>query len=239
MYIREQSSVAPRKAAAACLGALPIFARKALDELPTAVWGHGTSELARSDAEKLMNRVFESLGPSNVSLLDGYDVQLHIIPHDKRLTDLPEFASLKGVKTFDGRRYEDVRGVGGMKFGQSILYTIGEETLVARPDKPFYPGGRVVYHETGHVVGQFALTQTQQKRLQDAFAKRKKANGPWLEPYASSNPAEYFACATSAFFMNPPVGRTGDPIPYTREWLERNDRPIHALLTDVYKRAAR
>ena len=236
MYIRGDSNAAFGDTGG-FPGGLALFARKAAGTVPTAVWAHGTSELARSDAEKFMNRIFGSLAPSNVALFEGLDVQLHIIPYDKRLTDLPEFASLKGTKTFDGRNYDDVRGMGGMKFGESILYAAGEDTLVARPGKPFYPGGRVVYHESGHVVGRFGLTRSQQDRLKDAFDKRTKANGPWLETYASSNPEEYLACATSAFFMNPPVGRTEDPIPYTREWLRRNDHPIHALLTDVYKGA--
>ena len=104
---------------------------------------------------------------------------------------MPEFSGKTGEKTVDGRLYDDVRGMGGEKFGRSILYAVGEETLVSIPGFPSpYGSGYVAAHEAGHVVEQFALTNSQRKRLQDAYDDRTRANGPWLSVYAKSNPHE-------------------------------------------------
>jgi hypothetical protein len=202
------------------------------------VWGHGTSSLAVSEANKFMNQVLGSLRQDNVNLLEGMDIQLHIIPYNMKLTDLNEFSFLKGMKDSDGRNYDDLRGVGGTKFGSSILYAVAEETLVHIPGKPSgYYSGFVVSHESGHVVEQFALTKTQRNRLQEAYNARKDANGPWLSAYASSNLHEYFAQSTAAFFGHPQNYKEADKLAYTRAWLKKNDRLMYKLLTDVYKRA--
>ena len=195
------------------------------------MWSHGAPDLAKNEATMFMNEVLTSLGPANVAVFDGIDVQLHIIPHDKKLTDLDEFSFLKG------KNYDDSRGVGGTKFGSSILYAVAEENLVSIPGKPSHYTGFLVSHESGHVVEQFALTKTQRKRLQEAYNTRKDANGPWLSAYASSDLHEYFAQSTAAFFAHPQSNREADRVAYTRAWLQKNDRPMYKLLTDVYKRA--
>jgi hypothetical protein len=215
----------------------PLFARKTPYKLPLAVWSHGTSALARSEATKFMVDVFESLGPSNVRLLDGLDIQLHIIPHDKKVTDLLEFSGLRGRDAGGGRTYDDLRGVGGQKFGNSILYAAGEETLVHVPGKPSgYYRGFLVSHESGHVVEQFALTPMQRKRLLDAYTTRQAANGPWLSADVSVDLHEYFASSTSAFYGHPKTNDAAERVTYTREWLRKNDGPMFRLLTDVYSR---
>jgi hypothetical protein len=230
MYIREHIS--------GQLGE-SIFARRTPGKVEAAVWGHGAPDLAKNEAAMFMNEVLASLGPANVALFDGIDLQLHIIPHDKQLTDLFEFVSLKGEPTFDGRRYEDVRGMGGMRFGRSILFAVGQETLMSVPGKQLgYNRGAVPSHETGHVVGRFALTKSQQARLLDLFARRTKAQGPWVDTYASSHVDEYFASSTAAFFGRAPTNKANELARFTRTWLKENDRPMYALLADVYKRAA-
>jgi hypothetical protein len=54
---------------------------------------------------------------------------MHIIPYDKKIVDLPEFAHLRGRPTPDGRIWDDVRGSGGERVGSKILYSVGEENL--------------------------------------------------------------------------------------------------------------
>jgi hypothetical protein len=229
MYIREHDSTPLGES---------IFARRTPGKVEAAVWSHGTSNLAKSEATMFMNEVLENLGPANVALFDGIDVQLHIIPHNVRLTDMPEFASLKGKTTHDGRKYEDVRGMGGMRFGNSILFAVGQEMLMSVPgNKPGFTRGGAPSHETGHVVGLFALTPSQQARLDQAFKKQAEAKGPWVDDYASSNTKEYFASCTSAFFGRPPTIQANDTARFNRAWLKANDRRMYALLADVYKRA--
>ena len=55
-------------------------AHKAPYTLPMAVWGHGASAVAIGEANKFMIEVLGSMGPSNVSLLENMDIQLHIRP---------------------------------------------------------------------------------------------------------------------------------------------------------------
>jgi hypothetical protein len=214
----------------------PLLARKTPDTVEMVVWRHGASASAIGEANRLMIEVLGSLRPSNVMLLEGIDIQLHIIPKDKKLTDLGEFRLMTGAKTVDGRIYDDLRGMGGEKFGGSILYAVGEETLVSIPGYPSpYGSGYVAAHESGHVVEQFALTKSQRTRLQDAFDARTRANGPWLSTYAKSNPHEYFASSTAAFYGHPRTSSAIDRTVFTRAWLKKSDRHMYGLLTDVYK----
>ena len=77
-----------------------------------------------------MTEVLGGLKASGETQLKGASSKAAHNLSDKKLTDLPEFASLKGVKTFDGRNYDDLRGVGGTKIGSNIRYAIAEEQLV-------------------------------------------------------------------------------------------------------------
>jgi hypothetical protein len=240
MYLRGcgDRSMSGCGGASAGVNGTPAFARRTPYKLPLAVWSHGTSALARSEATTFMVEVFGSLSPANVSLLDGLDIQLHIIPHDKKVTDLLEFSGLRGRDAGGGRTYDDLRGIGGQKFGRSILYAAGEETLEHIPGKPSgYYRGFLVSHESAHVVEQFALTPTQRKRLLDAYARRQAAGGPWLSADVSADLHEYFASSTAAFYGHPKTNSAAERVTYTRAWLRKNDGPMYRLLTDVYSRA--
>jgi hypothetical protein len=211
--------------------------RKTPSTLATKVVDHGASADAVDMAKRRMNQVLGSLQDPAAGELKGATVELHIIPHDKKLTDLPEFASLKGTKTFDGRNYDDLRGVGATKINDTIRYAIAEEQLVKVKDMPSeYELGFVAAHESGHVVEQFGLNKEQNKALKDAYDERKKAGGPWLNPdwYTSSGTGEYFAQSTAAYFGRPYSSSEDDKKTYTREWLKKNDPPMCKLLATVY-----
>jgi len=217
--------------------ASPVVQRKDAAGLTATVVDHGASEEAVKMAKARMNEVLGNLKDPAAGELKGATVELHIIPHDKKLTDLSEFASLKGTKTFDGRNYDDLRGVGATKIKDTIRYAIAEEQLVKVKDKPSeYELGFVGAHESGHVVEQFGLNKEQNKALKDAYDERKKAGGPWLNPdwYTSSGTGEYFAQSTSAYFGRPYSSSEDDKKAYTREWLKKNDPPMAKLLATVY-----
>ena len=217
----------------------PLLAPRTSSTLEMVVWAHGASASATTEANRRMIEVLGSLRPSNLALLAGIDIQLHVIPKDKKLVELPEFSGKAGQKTLDGRIYDDLRGMGGEKFGGSILYAVGEETLVSIPGFPSpYGSGYVAAHESGHVVEQFALTDSQRNRLQDAYDSRTRPNGPWLSPYAKSNPHEYFASSTAAFYGHPRTNSASDRALFTRAWLKKNDGRMYGLLTDVYRTTA-
>ena len=217
--------------------ASPGVQRKDAAGLTATVVDHGASEEAVKMAKARMNEVLGNLKDPAAGELKGATVELHIIPHDKKLTDLTEFKSLKGTKTFDGRNYDDLRGVGATKIKDTIRYAIAEEQLVKVKDKPSeYELGFVGAHESGHVVEQFGLSKEQQKSLKDAYDERKKAGGPWLSPdwYTSSGTGEYFAQSTSAYFGRPYSSSEEDKKSYTRDWLKKNDLAMCKLLATVY-----
>jgi len=219
------------------LHSAPTLQRKAASTLATKIVDHGASSDAVEMAKLRMNQVLGSLADPAAGELKGATVELHIIPHDKKLTDLPQFASLKGTKTFDGRTYDELRGVGATKAGDTIRYAIAEEQLVAIKGQPSaYALGFVAAHESGHVVEQFGLTKEQKKDLKDAYDARKTAKGPWLAPdwYTSSGTGEYFAQTTSAYFDRPYSDSETDKKTYTRAWLKKNDPAIAKLLASVY-----
>lgn len=216
---------------------LGLQRQRASDEPEVKVVGHGASEDAVTVAGERMLEVLGTLGAPKETALKGASIELHIIPTGQKLTDLPEFASLKGQKTFDGRNYDDLRGVGGTKIGNTVRYAVAEEQLVSIQGKPSgYSTGFVAAHELGHIVQQFGLTADQQQDLQKAFDTRTKAGGPWLNPsgYTSSNVGEYFAQCVSAYFNRPYSDSEDDKKMYTKEWLRKNDPQIYKLLNEVY-----
>jgi hypothetical protein len=218
-------------------GSTSALQRKPAPGLSTKVIAHSVSADAVELAQKRMNEVLGSLKDSEAGELKGKTVELHLIPHDKKLTDLSEFASLKGKKTFDGRNYDELRGVGATKVGETIRYAIAEEQLVAIKGKPAgYQLGFVAAHESGHVVEQFGLSKDQKKALQQAYDARKSAKGPWLNPegYTSSGAGEYFAQSTAAYFGRPYSSSEADKKTYTRLWLTKNDAAMAKLLASVY-----
>jgi hypothetical protein len=219
------------------LHAAGILQRKPAPGVSTKIVDHGASAGAVALAKKRMKEVLGSLKNPGATELKGKTVELHIIPHNKNLTDLPEFGSLKGAKTFDGRSYNELRGVGATKVGDAIRYAIAEEQLVEVEGKPAgYELGFVAAHESGHVVEQFGLTKSQKRALSEAYDARKAAKGPWLNPesYTSSGTGEYFAQATAAYFGRPYSSSEADKKTYTRAWLAKNDAPMAKLLSSIY-----
>ena len=204
-------------------------------------------------ARERMTEILGNLQTANAAALSGTTIELHIIPHDKKLTDLPEYSSLKGTKTFDGRLYDDLRGAGGTKTGTTIRYAIAEEQLVGLPKgtaiagatgveagnqmQTTYSKGFIAAHESGHILEQYALTKDQTKKLQELYDERTKAGGPWLPPasYTSSRKDEYFAQSVAAFFGHPYSDSAEDKKVYTRAWLEKNDPKMCVFLATIFK----
>jgi hypothetical protein len=219
----------------------PVIQRQAAPAtttIPMKVVPHGASEAAVKAAEAQMREVLAALKAANLAQLKGETIELHIIPANRKLTDLPEYASLKGVPTWDKKRtYDDIRGAGGQKVGSVIRYAIAEEQLVQVRGHPMaYAPGFVGRHESGHVVQQFAVTKRQSDDLTAAYNARVKARGPWLAPawYTSGNVSEYFAQGTAAYLGHPYSTSDEDKKMYTKDWLRKNDPALFKLLDEIY-----
>jgi hypothetical protein len=215
----------------------PILARRVPD-LQLDVKQHGASDEAVKEATAVMNKVFWSLSPANAGLLHRLSIQLHIIPHRKQLTDIPEFKKLRGTPASNGRPYESLRATGGIQSGSRIHYAAGEETIVRMDGVlPYYHTGFVVAYESGRVVARFALTKGQQQRLQNLFDERMRTTGDWVAADAASSPEAYFSCSVAALFGHARRNMVPDVARFTREWLHQNDRRMHDLLSEVFRHA--
>lgn len=191
------------------------------------VTAYQPSDLAEAEAARIVTAMTGR--PDIQKKLKAAKVELVIIPEHTPMTDLPEFASLKGRRTFDGREWDEVRGVGGTPTpdGRTAV-GIPEENLANLPTDG-YPGNySVATHELAHCIHGW-LPQAEKLLIDLAYEARKAAGGPWTEEYGSSNVHEYFAQATNAFFgRNDGMGHNGKP------WLRKNDPAIFELLKKIY-----
>lgn len=140
----------------------------------------------------------------------------------ERTTDADERANLRGRRTFDGRVWDDVRGVGGVQAATGIealddAATFGFDTLA---------------HEVAHQVHFFALTRAQRLRITSLYGQAL-AQGRCLDYYAASNEAEYFGQGVEAFvsLAKRPGGETTHG--HTRFELLRVDRDLHDFIAGI------
>lgn len=192
-------------------------------------------------AARARRTIREMLAPGDgrvARALSRQNVWLFIVPRDKRLTDLPEFAALRGRTTHDGRRWEDVRGVGHMDIpGGRVGVAFPEEDLLNHEADPAigYPGLFVLVHELSHCIQDLGLPSTLYARslqLYDAAVARPERTG--LGFYADSNAHENFAQAASAYLG---VGHLDSPRQHAdgaRARLAAAQPQMTALLAEIF-----
>jgi hypothetical protein len=217
-------------AGAASSGAAPPAAGPR-EHLGVKIVGDGVDPKALAACEVFITQLIGN-NPAAQEALKNANVAIVVIPHDKKMTDLPQFAALAGTNTFDGRLWDNVRGSGGMTAPDgTFALAVGEENLITGTGTPdSYPAGYSVgMHEFAHTLHDKGLTADQKTKIDELFAARTAAGGPWTEAYGSSNEHEYFAQATNAFFgTNQGIGQNG------RAWLEANDPAMCAFLDELY-----
>lgn len=218
--------------------------------LPVEVVGHGASDGAVAAARKAAIELFGDLTDPSKAQLKTSKVALDVIPHDKNLTDLPEYAHLKGTKTFDGRIWDTVRGIRTTINGV-IRFAVAEEDLVSVPGKKAsYGEGFLAAHEGGHALQASSLTPAQAATLQALYTARIAETGKitpttaksaqtekWLHPswYSAANKEEYFGNSVSAYLGHPYTNGDEDKLMYNQSWLKTNDAGMYALLQTVFK----
>ena len=212
--------------------------------------GHDASAGAIARARTQAIELYGAIAPANRTRMEADPLWIDVIPHDRKLTELPEYAHLAGTTTFDGRIWDDVRGIQTEVNGLRRV-AVAEEDLVTVPGKSAsYGSGFLEAHEGGHGLQFSGLTTTQQATLQTIYAARLAASGPitqttpagsatamWLNPawYSAANKEEYFANSVAAYHGHPYTDGPADLATYTRAWLATNDAPMHQLLDAVYQ----
>lgn len=140
----------------------------------------------------------------------------------ERTTDAPVRRSLRGRRTFDGRVWDDVRGIGGMQAATGI------EAL----DEAAAFGFDTLAHEIAHQVHFHALSRVQRARITELY-KAAIAQNRCIDYYAASNEAEYFGQGVEAFacLAKRPGGETTHG--HTRFELYRVDPQLHDFVRGV------
>lgn len=140
----------------------------------------------------------------------------------ERTTDAPGRAGLRGRKTFDGRVWDDVRGMGGLRAATGI------ESL----DDATQFGFDTLAHELAHQVHLYTFSPLQRLRLRELYQAARQRNG-FLDFYAASNEAEYFGQGVEAFISL--AKRPGREVTHghTRFELLRVDPDLHAFILEI------
>jgi len=143
----------------------------------------------------------------------------YLLAYDQRPGDLRGFADVGGDKTFDGRFYDSLRGVGGRVAVSGIEYL----------EQAARGGFNTIAHEFAHQVHIAAMVRRDVAaihRLYEEACREKRT----LDHYAAANEYEYFAQGYEAFISErkrPSFGITGR---HTRNELAMRDPRLYKFL---------
>jgi tetratricopeptide (TPR) repeat protein len=145
-----------------------------------------------------------------------------LLGEEERTTAHPSRAGLRGRRTFDGRVWDDVRGIGGLRAATGV------EAL----DEAAQSGFDTLSHEVAHQVHLHAFSRETADRIRDLY-REALAEGRCLDFYAASNFAEYFGQGVEAFVSYGKRPTSEATHGHTRFELMRVDPPLHALIESL------
>ena len=187
-----------------------------------------TGAKARALLSEMLSQSPAAIGDS----LRRKRVFLVIIPQDKKLTDLPAFASLRGVRLPDGRVWDSVRGVGFVSQDDgTVAVAAGEENFVEGAAPDGYPKGFLIAHEFSHAVHGYGVSPDEADSIRRYYRDRESGHLPFPSHYASTDDREYFAVSASNFFGRVLGGKDPEA---GLDWIRQNDPPMFSLLGRVY-----
>jgi hypothetical protein len=162
--------------------------------------------------------MFRSRLPKLVAIGGRHDLLTEL----ERTTDADSRANLRGRRTFDGRVWDDVRGVGGVQAATGI------EAL----DDAVVFGFDTFAHEVAHQVHTYAFTPLQKARLKSLY-DLAMLDGRCLDYYAASNEWEYFGQGVEAFASLGKRPGCETTHGHTRFELRRIDPGLHDFIAGV------
>ena len=146
----------------------------------------------------------------------------YLLAFDQRPGDLQGFPDVVGEKTFDGRYYASIRGVGGRVTVSGIEYL----------DQAALGGFNTIAHEFAHQVHIAALDKGEVSEIRRLY-ERARREARMLDYYAAANEEEYFAQGYEAFISErkrPSAGLTGR---HTRHELLARDPEFYKFLVKL------
>jgi hypothetical protein len=180
--------------------------QRQISDLQQRIVPNGSSPAHVAAARILIERLLRDADPAVIRRLNERRLRINLIPPGARLTDVPAFAPLRGQLTSDGRHWEDVDGVAAVPFtdGSFGVAFRADNLLAATGHPPRHLG----YHEMAHCVHILGLDPATRAGIYEAFAdiraRRPTPAAPagrtFLQEYADSDSAEFFAQASAAYF---------------------------------------
>lgn len=142
-----------------------------------------------------------------------------LLTFDQRVIELEDFQDVLSEKTFDGRYYASIRGVGGRTTVSGIEYI----EAAARG------GFHTIAHEFAHQVHIAALDKDEVKTIRQLYEEARRA-GRALDYYAAENEYEYFAQGYEAFISERKRPSAGVTARHTRSELAARDPELYRFL---------
>jgi tetratricopeptide (TPR) repeat protein len=148
----------------------------------------------------------------------------YLLAFDERVSDVGDFDDLDEEKTFDGRYYASIRGVGGRVTVSGIEYV----ELAAQG------GFNTIAHEFAHQVHMTALGKDRTRIIRKLYEAARR-EGRALDFYAATNEYEYFAQGYEAFISEHKRPSAGVTARHTNKELLMRDPELHAFLMNLTK----
>jgi tetratricopeptide (TPR) repeat protein len=146
----------------------------------------------------------------------------YLLAFDERVSDLGDFDDLDEEKTFDGRYYASIRGVGGRVTVSGVEYL----ELAAEG------GFNTVAHEFAHQVHITALGKQDAAIIRSLY-ERARREGRMLDYYAGANEYEYFAQGYEAFISDHKRPSAGVTARHTNQELLTRDGQLYSFLKNL------
>lgn len=149
----------------------------------------------------------------------------YLLAFDQRPSDLPGFSEVADERTFDGRYYASLRGVGGRITVSGIEYL----------DQASRGGFNAIAHEFAHQVHIAAMGKREAKSIRYLY-ERARRDGRMLDYYAAANEEEYFAQGYEAFVSDRKRPSTGVTARHTRQELLERDPQLYQFILKITRR---
>ena len=165
-----------------------------------------------------------AVGPLAVFLpkLARHRARHYLLGFDQRPSDLHGFADIADEKTFDGRYYASIRGVGGRVTVSGIEYL----------DQAARGGFNTIAHEFAHQVHIAAMGKSEAREIRSLY-ERARREGRMLDNYAAANEYEYFAQGYEAFISDRKRPSQGGTARHTNRELFTSDPELYKFIVKL------
>jgi hypothetical protein len=212
---------------------LSPFYKKYLDANGLAILGsEKVSDAALQEAAGIVDAMLGTRDDIRRALIRNR-VRVAVMAPTELTTDIPEHGDLTPKDYWDKR----ARGLGATLARPAS--SCAEENLLNLPGDR-YARESIAIHEfahTIHVLGLNSIDASFDRRLRTAF-QHARDKGLWLNTYAGSNYAEYWAEAVQSYFDSNDANNSQHNDIDTREKLATYDAEIFSLVGEVFAKTS-